>query len=1247
MKHGHPVVESNDINQNDSPVFRSGYRPSLGFIGQTKVQTSNYLFRSGDEHLETHPHARRLLSSFLKHSPEEHYVKSELLTEFIRKRGLTFSKKLENGESRIFTVPVTSSIVPLAKSTFNELERNAQSLVISLRWILQSIYGSKRPEDSEFVKHLPDSVREIFLRAIRQCPQYFEHLHHPSMRDYPFFEIVGLDLVLIDDYRKKTDELFSSTATKDLPFKLLELNAGSPSGASNNMSVLEGLLEVDPEFARIADRVMPNDHFDVLRATFDSIGREWTGSDEGISVILPPGGANGAAPEIHQLSAYSGMPYIDASMLYVDDEGVLRLRTLSGEDPRVTSIYSRVNADAALYDKERGLLMRDAESGEPLYQEDVLAKAMSDDEDEKHYMKGADGNPIPLDSIYAIPNAIELIQSKKLYLGGLNRILDNKLILATLTHYGPRFYEKRLAELGLSEEHFGLTPPDTLPPEAKSVEIIEQNPDDWVIKAPDLSGGSGVHILLTLPEAKKKKVLEEARKSPTEWAYQKLVKIARIPVARKESGRVRFSNLAADIRMWCFWGAGPTFSKPRLTHNGLVRYAPQEKGPLSSIVNTSKGGGYAPLLVIDDCNTQESCTVLDLTSTKTPPAHTISTPNFIGAQIYQISRQIQRLFNLLEDAATTPSALFSNATELKSQLNEVLSYLSPKNMEPLSAFISILGRRTGEKKLKKIYKEHQRARIRLVEFLIENQSRFSDSFFERARKLHSLQDEYAIRSDARVLEKEDRARIAGLIELEGNSKEVREAAKRMKSLAAVHLNEGPLSEKTRVELRQCLEAFAELALDRLSRSEDRDLAYLFSIQNLKRPDRMDQSYRAILPEFEDARWAPIATLWELQNRRSLLDSPFIQPEVREAFIAWQKAKSQVERLAHKMSATEKNELIERKREEHFKRFPFLAEIQNLVNTPHNHSPDSIRKVLSVLPYAKYNVEQYLRMKNLSFEELFSDTLSHGKVSILSQEKMSEHGLNPYFAGECFAKKRKSHGLFSESDILTWMNAGSSAFIQAYTLGHELIHFHQIEELMKRESRTMKRGSLDLAEFLNFYGNFLANSAPSVEKLDSTAVFRKCVYFGLADIAVHAEESELITKYVESYSKSDEAFERTIRDAGRLLSWMTPVSTSMQVKALREVIPCLENAKNIRFAKELGLSIHLDETKSALPSANARELKRYKKMIEKASFSGGAEPAVLQVIAEHQLFGVRAELEIHAGFHAISLGAAYNSSQQQQ
>ena len=45
-----------------------------------------------------------------------------------------------------------------------------------------------------------------------------------------------------------------------------------------------------------------------------------------------------------------------------------------------------------------------------------------------------------------------------------------------------------------------------------------------------------------------------------------------------------------------------------MSHNALVRYAPQEKGKMSSIVNTSAGGGYAPFVITDDTNSPEAVT---------------------------------------------------------------------------------------------------------------------------------------------------------------------------------------------------------------------------------------------------------------------------------------------------------------------------------------------------------------------------------------------------------------------------------------------------------------------------------------------------------------------------------------------------------------------------------------------------------------------------------------------------------------
>jgi hypothetical protein len=260
------------------------------------------------------------------------------------------------------------------------------------------------------------------------------------MKDYPFLDNVGLDLVLVEEYFQNRGKLTGlvlqgrADELPELPFKVLELNAGSPSGASNNANILEGILREDPEVLDSLGRVIPNDHFKILRETYRSLGESWTGRSDGVQVLLPPGGANGAAPEIHQLSAYSGLVYCDPGQLFQDKEGWIRLRTVDGTDPVVTSIYSRVNSDSALFDREKGVLLRDPESGESIFCVDVLKPWKSSDPE---FLQDDQGNPVPLESDYAIPGALDAIVSRKLYMGGLNRLLDNKIILATLTDYAP------------------------------------------------------------------------------------------------------------------------------------------------------------------------------------------------------------------------------------------------------------------------------------------------------------------------------------------------------------------------------------------------------------------------------------------------------------------------------------------------------------------------------------------------------------------------------------------------------------------------------------------------------------------------------------------------------------------------------------------------------------------------------------------------------------------------------------------
>ncbi len=178
------------------------YNPNLGFIGNSEVKVSNYIFsqkrlRKAYEHSE--PVAKRILDQEVK----THFKESRKLTKFLKNRDLTFSKKTNKGY-KTFVVPCTTTVVPLQKSLFNEVETASQKLVISLRKVLQDIYSAKSIKDSKFVKSLPSDVRKIFINAVETSACYFPQLHHPNMKAYPFMDNIGLDLVLVEDYLQKS-----------------------------------------------------------------------------------------------------------------------------------------------------------------------------------------------------------------------------------------------------------------------------------------------------------------------------------------------------------------------------------------------------------------------------------------------------------------------------------------------------------------------------------------------------------------------------------------------------------------------------------------------------------------------------------------------------------------------------------------------------------------------------------------------------------------------------------------------------------------------------------------------------------------------------------------------------------------------------------------------------------------------------------------------------------------------------------
>jgi uncharacterized circularly permuted ATP-grasp superfamily protein len=1237
------------------------YNPNQGFIGTVKVDVANYIFSSKRKRAP-YIHSKNLVKNLLTRDVSMHLKESQKLTKFIRKRDLTFQKSDAAGNYKIFTVPCTTTIVPLQKSVFNTIEKAAQSLIVSLRCVIQDIYGSKSVKDSAFVKSLPVEIRNIFIDAIMESPNYFPQLHHPNMRKYPFFDNVGLDLVLVEDYIEQSKNFDSLLKLKkfdkipsQLPFRILELNAGAPSGASNNMNVLEGHYEQNPEVLESLGRLMPNDHFQVLAETYKSLGEDWTGIKEGIQVILPPGGMNGAAPEIHNLAAYSGLVYADPVQLFQDEKGYIRLRTINGSNPIVTAIYSRINADSALFDAEKGIILRDPDTNEPIYLRDSLKLGK---EGEAPLVLDVNGKPIPLQSDYAVPGLLDAIINRRIYMGGLNRILDNKIILASLTTYAPKFFATKLKELGLSNNGPKIIPPETLPPKKESVSIIEKNMEDWVIKAPNLSGGSGIYIMKTLSDSQKKEVMAMIKKSPNQFAYQKLVKIARIPVAMKDKEGTRFANLAADIRLWVFYGGG-TKTLPKMTHNALVRYAPEEKGPMSSIVNTSKGGGYAPFVVIDDTDSKNSVTASEFIKQKSPVPLQTHLPMFVAAQLIQASRLATEMYNHLKNNSADSYIMMGLALSLKTQCREVLSFLNPRAIEPVYKIIDLLESKQSSLEIASYFEKINTNQITLVETLqrLESKSKLPKNFRETLDELLVLDMDIVNQNYSDIERKHDRLILKNLKSLIPEDKTKGQLVKEdfnlilatLKSSIEASFPREKINGKSAINMAKLIENFMSLVRERLQNSEKAiEFARLFSVETIH-PELKFETFGLNEKNITNNQNVLTATQMEFVSGKSLIDTDVISEEIREARKKWMTVVLE----SKKIESNKREAFLAKKRIQHFKDFPRLARMNDIISSK-NVSIEDLIELMPAMPYAKFNLEQFAKKQGLELKDIFSDELTPNKISILTSMQIRNAHLSAREdAGECFAKKRKSHGLFSDSDIFIWIRKELDPLTQIYTAGHEVIHFHQIEETTKLEAKALSDGAIAQAYFLNFYGNFLGVSAASLEGLSVDISVERQPLYGLADRIVPYFFTGLMTEIRNGINKGQDDYNNVLSKYGSLFGYMMPNSNQVRVKALQEILPALENAKNIAFAKELGLDIQWDEIISALPSANLQQLKQNASKIQRAIKSAQPDFEALTAIGNHQFYGVSfarkldlsKSISLKPILSTISLGNSYNQTQQ--
>jgi hypothetical protein len=691
-----------------------------------------------------------------------------------------------------------------------------------------------------------------------------------------------------------------------------------------------------------------------------------------------------------------------------------------------------------------------------------------------------------------------------------------------------------------------------------------------------------------------------------------------------------------------------------------VRFAPEEKGPMSSIVNTSKGGGYAPFVVVDDIGTKTSVTAADFFKTKKPIPLQTHLPMFVAAQLIQVSRLAVEMNNHLKNGTSDSYTMLGLALSLKTQCREVLSFMNPRAIEPIYKIIDTLEAKQKSLAIANYFDLINENQIKLLSDLqtLEAKNKLPKGFREKMDELLILDQDIVYQKYSDDHRKHD-GKILKELRLMLNQKEEKVEVKKLhrhllrvlgSSIEASFPRETMMG-KQALNMMKLIESFMSMARERLQNSEKAiEFAKIFSTE-IKHPELMFETFGLNQSSLNKKGGFLTATQRELATGELLIDSDYISEDIKAARKAWMKILGESKRV----DANKRAKFLEQKRLAHFARFPVLDRMNKIMNSK-KASVKEIIELMPAMPYAKFNLEQFAKKQGLSIEDIFTNDLSPNKISVLTTSQIRGNHLSAQeHAGECFAKKRKSHGLFSDSDIFIWIRKELDPLTQIYTAGHEVIHYHQIEETTKMEAKALSDGAIAQAYFLNFYGNFLGVSAASLEGLSVDISVERQPLYGLADRIVPYFYSRIITEIRNGINHSGANYDAVLNKYGSLFGYMMPNSNQVKVKALQEIMPALENAKNILFAKEIGLDINWDEARSALPSANDAQIKNFGPKIMKAIKKADIDYEALTIIGNHQFYGVSfarkldvsSSITLRPILSTISLGNSYNQTQQQQ
>jgi hypothetical protein len=659
------------------------------------------------------------------------------------------------------------------------------------------------------------------------------------------------------------------------------------------------------------------------------------------------------------------------------------------------------------------------------------------------------------------------------------------------------------------------------------------------------------------------------------------------------------------------------------------------------------------MVVIDDIGHPDAVRIPELVDETPAVPQTTDLPFFVAAQIVQISRLAQDIWNRLDQPVLTANQLYGSALALKLQTREIVSFLHPRNMEPLHRFTERLEKKIDREEIARFHMRTRKAKLRFLEATREIEtelSREAITLIDRLRILDLEDNLHGYRPEDRAVDQETVEKIR-LTFAKGRLKKGlyrwMDALNRLVRLTSFVEQELPL--KTKMLLREDLKAFQDLARIRLLRNpNDQKFHQYFESGISLAPLEFDavQGHQFGLKGDQIL----VASDFERTSKTLLTESDWISPNIQNIRDEWADRSE--------WWSKRDREIPESEFKDHQKKHSQLQEIQAILDgkVRSRNLAQTLASIEKAFPYAAYNLHRFSLKKEVPVGSLLLEgALIPDRISILDLEDRKRRKLpGRLYSGECFAKKREQHGLFSESDTYLWVAEEAAASTQLVTIGHELVHYHQTQRMMDLEKEAIQKGPKAFAEFLNFYGNFLGLAVWSYDSLtDEVAETRKPL-FGLMDLWLSEPRCKTVRDLRRALAKSDDQYHEVLSEVGRLYGWVTPSSIPAKVKALREVLPAIENAKNWRFAESLGLRTGIDWVQSILPTANAQQKEISREYLEHHLASADLHPEFLRFVANHQLYGVffarpkKGEaftLHPEAGF--MNLGGSYRSMQQQQ